>query len=59
MKIMLSKIAEITGGIMFGNDREVCHIVTDNREIKENNTMFAVIKVSNVDAHKFVPSVLE
>lgn len=59
MKIMLSKIAEITGGIMFGNDREVCHIVTDNREIKENNTMFAVIKGSNVDAHKFVPSVLE
>lgn len=59
MKLMLSKIAEMTDGIMFGTDREVDYIVTDNREIKENNTMFAVIKGANVDAHTFVADVLK
>ena len=59
MKLMLSKIAEITEGIMFGSDRAVNVIVTDNREIKENNTMFAVIKGTNVDAHTFVADVLK
>ncbi|MBP3387140.1 MAG: hypothetical protein J6L23_01265 [Clostridia bacterium] len=59
MKLMLSKIAEMTDGIMFGTDREVDYIVTDNREIKENNTMFAVIKGANVDAQTFVADVLK
>ena len=59
MRLMLSKIAEITEGIMFGSDREVHRIVTDNREITEENTMFAVIKGSNVDAHTFVSDVLK
>ena len=59
MRLMLSEIAKITDGIMFGSDREVTKIVSDTREISENNTMFAVIKGSNVDAHTFVSDVLK
>lgn len=60
--LTLRNIAKICGGIYHGPekllDREVASIITDSRKAEEG-ALFVAIVGERVDAHKFIPDVME
>lgn len=58
MILKLSEIATAVGGVLTGNDRTVTDIVTDNREVKKEGTLFCAIRGERIDGHTFVRGIL-
>ena len=60
--LTLRKIAEVCNGTYFGPeslaDREVTDITTDSRKVQEGG-LFVPIVGERVDAHRFIPQVME
>lgn len=60
--LTLARIAEVCGGIYYGNEAdkntEITAITTDSRKA-EAGSLFAAIKGERVDGHSFIPSVFE
>lgn len=54
--LLLSEIAEMTGGSLVGKDKRLYHVSTDSREICEN-CLFVAIKGENFDGHSFMAEV--
>ena len=60
--LTLENITKVCGGVYFGPadklDQEVSSITTDSRKI-EAGSLFVPIVGERVDAHKFIPQVME
>ena len=51
--MLLSEIAQITNGVLYGEDKIIYSISTDSREVGEKCLFFA-IKGEKFDGHDFV-----
>lgn len=56
MKLTLEKIAQKTGGTLYGDNITVTSLVTDSRQVK-NGCLFAAIKGERVDGFDFIPQI--
>lgn len=55
MRLTLQKIADITGGVLFGTDQSVENILTDSRTLRcAEETVFVALKGLNYDGHSFL-----
>ncbi|MCK5918244.1 MAG: UDP-N-acetylmuramoyl-tripeptide--D-alanyl-D-alanine ligase [Cocleimonas sp.] len=52
----LSEIAEMTGGVLQGDDQQINSVSTDSRTV-QNDQLFIALVGENFDAHDFVASV--
>ena len=60
MNYLLSDIARIVGGELFGEDLRVMEVATDSRSIvAAENVVFAAIDGKNHDGHQFVDRMVE
>ncbi|MFI3282792.1 MAG: alanine racemase [Rikenellaceae bacterium] len=59
MKYLLSQIATVCGGELFGVDREVECVITDSRSLMNGNAgLFVAMRGANHDSHHFIDEML-
>ncbi|HIO92729.1 MAG TPA: UDP-N-acetylmuramoyl-tripeptide--D-alanyl-D-alanine ligase [Leucothrix mucor] len=56
--LTLSQIAEMTGGVLYGDDREIESVSTDSRTVKSDQ-LFVALAGERFDAHDFVQGVAD
>ena len=57
MRLLLSEVAEICGGRLQGEDREICGMIHDSRAL-EAGMLFAALPGERVDGHDFLDTAL-
>lgn len=56
--LRLSLIAELTGGLLLGEDREISAVVTDSRQTR-SNALFVALRGQRTDGHNHVIDALQ